>query len=200
MSNLFLQENIQQYLTDDITVTAGGGEYVLRNGLWSMDIRPRAYYDSGSGTWARTNNNGSAGAIHVLKGYFLPNTRYVFDFWIDADDDYYNDTVKWFAAGMTIKYTDNSTASLAVTGGDGVGFQHKIVVTPSNKSVSHLTVNYYSSMPTYYRADSYICPFDEIHLYKTGVLETQNITESLTGTKNSEIKPGSLLSTEIIEL
>lgn len=188
MGNIFLQENIQQYLTDGYQNSAGIGEYVLRNDVWSMDIRPKPYYTA------------NVGSNHVLDGFFQSNTRYIFDMWIDADDVYSSNANR--EAGIQIFYTDDSYTTCYVVGNQSspLGYQHKVVLSTSGKSVSHIRIRYSTSMPTYYRADSYICPFDETYLYKTGVLETQNITESLTGIKNSEIKPGGLLPTEIIEL
>ena len=199
MGNIFRQELIQQYVTDDYTPTAGIGEYVLRNGLWAMDIRPRPYYDNGNGTWAQTYNNGNARGKPVLEGYFT-SSRYVFDLWIDADDVISGD--HQYAGGLVVYYTDNTYAYLTVTGDNTnpIGFQHKFLITPTNKTVAHFRVSYSTSMPTFYRADSYICPLDEIKLHQTGVLDTQNITESLTGAKDFEIIQGNISPTEIIEL
>ena len=42
ISNIFTTENVAKYNTKGRT--AGIGEYVLRNGFWSMDIRPEPFY------------------------------------------------------------------------------------------------------------------------------------------------------------
>ena len=189
MSNIFLSETIQSYAK--YPDRRGHGEYMFHNGYWAMDIEPATFYKS-------TDEIKSS---HILQNEFILNTRYVFDMWIDTDAIVSGGSNK--IGGLQIYYTDGSTDQTCCPIGDQAnpkGYQHCHVITPANKSVDFLYAYYYTSNYCYFRADSYICPFDETYLYKTGVLETQNITESLTGIKNSEIKPGGLLPTEIIEL
>lgn len=188
MGNIFLSETVQSYAK--YPNNRGHGEYVFHNGYWAMNIEPATFYKASD----------EVKSSHILENEFLLNTRYVFDMWIDADALVSGGANR--PGGVTISYTDGSKYDFTVIGDSSslLGYQHKIFITPPNKTVDYITSYYYTTNYCYYRADSYICPFDETHLYKTGVLETQNITESLTGIKNSEIKPGGLLPTEIIEL
>lgn len=190
MSNIFLSETIQSYAKSPNA--RGHGEYVFHNGYWAMDIEPATFY----------KGSDEVKDAHVLSEEFIPNTRYVFDIWVDVDAIIYNDINR--PAGLRIFYTDGSSdsSSLITTGSHdpATGYQHLFYVSPSNKSVDYLTVYYWSSSYVYYRADSYICPLDEIQLYQTGVLNIQNTTESLSGIKDFEILHGNISSTKIIEI
>lgn len=189
MGNIFLSEIIQSYAKNPNA--RGHGEYIFHNGYWAMDIEPATFYKASD----------EVKSSRILQNEFIPNTRYVFEMWIDTDTCVSGGSNR--IAGLQVYYTDGTSSQALCPVGNSeepLGYQHCILISPAGKSVNYLYSYYYTSNYVYYRADSYICPFDEIYLYKTGVLETQNITESLTGTKNSEIKPGSLLPTEIIEL
>lgn len=67
--NIFTKENFSKYNTK--SRTAGIGEWSLRNGVWSMDVRPEPFYK---------NSYASTGSSGVLYDEFKPDTRYVFDF------------------------------------------------------------------------------------------------------------------------
>lgn len=162
MSNLFRSELIKNYNTKNRG--AGIGEDVLRNGVWSMDIRPEPFYQN--------LENSQSG---ILLNEFNSNIQYVIDMWIDVDDVIYNGNN--VAAGFTLRYSDNSTESFVFTGGNK-GFQHKKIITPSNKSVLKLEIYYYVSMPVYYRWDSYITPYNIPKITKQGILNTTNEIEN----------------------
>ena len=189
MSNIFLSEIIQSYAK--YPNNRGHGEYVFHNGYWAMDIEPATFYKA-------TDEIKSS---RILQNEFIPNTRYVFDMWIDTDAIVSGGSNR--LGGLMIYYTDGSGDQTCCPVGDQnnpKGYQHCFVITPANKSVNYLYAYYYTSNYVYFRADSYICPLDEIELHQTGVLNTQNITESLSGVKDFEILHGNISSTKIIEI
>lgn len=166
--NIFTTENIAKYNTKNRT--AGVGEYVLRNGFYSMDIRPEPFYQN----FTDANNNKIS---YILRNEFLPNTQYIIDLWIDGDDVVYNGNN--VACGLTLYYTDGSTNTTTVITGGSRGFQHKKYVTASGKSVRDFNVYYYTSSPVYYRADSYIIPLitNTTKIDKKGIFHTSDIIQ-----------------------
>ena len=162
--NIFRSEIIKKYNTKNRT--AGIGEYVLRNGIWCMDIRPEPFYKN-------IDNNTSG----ILFDEFILNTSYIIDMWIDVDDVVYNNNN--VAAGFTLYYTDNTTESFAYTGGgSNSGFHHKKIITPITKSIKSLEIYYYTSSPVYYRWDSYIVPVETLNINKQGQILTAQTIEN----------------------
>ena len=189
MGNIFLSEIIQSYAKNPNA--RGHGEYIYHNGYWAMDIEPATFYRASD----------TPTSSHILENEFISNTRYVFDMWIDTDTVVSGGNN--VAGGLAVYYTDGTVDyTLRPVGNNTapLGYQHCVFVSNASKSVAYMTSYYYTSTYVYYRADSYICPLDEIKLYKTGVFDVQNITESLTGTKNFEMVSGDISPTEIIEL
>jgi len=74
-----------------------------------MNIRPEPFY--------KNLENEASG---LLLEEFLPNTQYIFDIWIDADDVVYGG--KNVGSGFTIHYTDNSSNTSFIKTGGGLGF------------------------------------------------------------------------------
>ena len=184
MSNIFKTELIQPYAYN--FSSTGHGELVKHDGYWSINLEPNKFY------------NGSQSPI--LQNEFYPNTQYLFDMWIDGDLTVYQDINR--PAGLTIIYTDDSTYSFVITGSasNPKGYQHIVYVTPSNKSVKCINTYYFTSFPTYYRIDSFIIPVSNVQFYKTGILESDNITEILSGTSKAGIQHGNIFANQFYEI
>ena len=182
--NIFKSEFITPFAKSGQTV--GIGEIVTHNNTYAMNIRPAPFYQN-------LENNTSG----ILKGYFKANTSYIFDMWIDADSVYSNNAYR--TGGFYIKYSDGTNDSTFLTlGGDGVGYQHKRLITPNNKTIDRLEIYYYASLDVFYRLDSYICPIDAFKINKTGNVDTTNIIENVTTAQIN--KSGSDYASEFIEL
>lgn len=186
MGNIFTTENVAKYNTR--SYSSGVGEYVLRNGVWAMDIRPAPFY----------KNYGEES--YILRNEFAPNTQYIIDLWIDGDDTIYNGNN--VACGLTLYYTDGTYNSTAViTGGSGIGFQHRVFVTDASKSVRDFNVYYYTSTPVYYRADSYVVPLtNNTNVTKNGILTSGDFTERAVATYPTKLGNGYVLANELIEI
>ena len=150
--NIFTYENVSPYRRSGTNTYVG--EWVQRNGEWAMQIAPSPFYTSPN-------------YHHVLENEFKPNTRYVFDIWFDTDDVIYNGNN---VAGGFVIYTPSGTridsGQFAVA--HTTGFKHVRFVTPSGTSVGYIGIYYYTSIPVYYRWDSYIVPYDTQKLAHTG--------------------------------
>ena len=186
--NIFTTENIAKYNTKG--ATAGIGEYTLRNGYWSMDIRPAPF-------WQNYETSKST----LLKDDFLPNTQYIIDLWIDGDDVIYNGSN--VACGLQLYYTDGTSNASAVITGGNKGFQHVQYVTNQNLSIDRLGVYYYVSQPVYYRADSFITPlYNTTAINKTGIINSGEIKEQsiLTNNFSTKLGKGYINANNIIEI
>lgn len=181
--NIFTTENVAKYNTKN--ATEGIGEYVLRNGVWAMCIKPAPFY-----------GNYEAGKGVLLKSEFEPNTQYIFDLWIDGDDTIYQSEYR--RCGFRIHYTDGTnTDDGTVVGGSGVGFQHTKFVTNSSKSVDRIEVYYYTNLPAYYRADSYITPLANTStILKSGIVQTGEFSEA----QSASIGKGYINAPDFIEI
>ena len=183
--NIFTTENIAKYNTKG--ATSGVGEYVLRNGVWTMNIKPAPFYQ----------NFGTSS--YILKDEFVANTQYIIDFWIDTDDVIYND--KNIIGGIRLWYTDDTKNESAMVIGGNKGFQHIRYVTDITKSVSRLQVYYGTNSPVYYRADSRVVPLsNQSNVYKTGIAYSTEFTEYVNGLDNAKIGKGYMLSNQFYEL
>lgn len=167
MSNIFRSELIMPYRK---SAGVGTGEISVYAGENAIVLKPAPFYQN--------LNNGTRSAI--LDNEIQPNTQYLIDMWINADDAIYNDQYR--SGGLVIYYDDGtSTTTFRVTGGDGVGFQHKRLITPAGKTISRINVYYGYNLPIYYRWDSCIVPITSINTTKQGQLnhaeciENQNI-------------------------
>ena len=164
MENIFRSELIQKYRK---TVITGTGEITDWNGEPCISITPAPFY----------KNLDSGNTSAILRDEFLPNTQYIFDLWVDYDGSYASNAYR--QGGLTVYYTDdtNSGGILRGTGGDGVGFQHKKLITPAGKSVKYVNVYYGYNVPVYYRLDSYICPVSTLNINKQGQIATTTTVE-----------------------
>lgn len=182
-SNIFRSELIMPVAKAGYTTRIG--EIVEHNGYYAMNIAPAPFY-----------KNISDSVSGILQGYFYTNTSYIFDLWIDVDSVIYNG--ENVPGGLRIVFTDGSSDSSFVFTGGNKGWQHKKIITPSNKSIDRLEIYYYTTTDVFYRLDSYICPISSTKIIKQGILNTANITE------NSEIasiyKGGSIYSSKFIEM
>ena len=184
--NIFTNENISKYNTKPRY--AGVGEYVRRNGVWAMDIRPEPFY----------KNYGEES--YILRNEFISNTQYLIDLWIDADDVIYDGVYR--ACGLRLYYTDGTyDDSAVVTGASGRGFQHIQYVTNKSKSVRDFNVYYSTSISVYYRADSRIIPLSNTSsINKCGVTDSTEFTEYIDGLDNAKIGKGYILAKQLYEL
>lgn len=162
MSNIFRSELIQKYNTKNRA--AGIGEWTKRNGVWAMDIRPEPFY--------KNLDNSTVGGI--LRDEFTSGVRYIADLWIDVDDVIYNSNN--VAAGLYIKYSDGTNEEFVFTG-PNKGWNHKKLITNASKTVNRLEIYYYTSMPVYYRWDSYIIPINNQEITNNGQIKTNSIVE-----------------------
>ena len=163
MSNIFTTENIQ--LFSKFGPVTGTGEWVMRNGIPCMNIRPAPFYKN-------LDNETTSG---ILKDYFSNNTSYIIDLWIDTDDVIYNNNN--VAGGLTVIYTDGSAESFTFVGGNK-GFQHKKIITPNTKTIKLLDIYYSVSIDVFYRWDSYITEFTTQNINKQGQINVPNLIEN----------------------
>ena len=190
MGNIFTTENISKYNTKG--ATEGVGEYILRNGFWSLRLKPAPFYqnytiDDTKYSW-------------LLKYDFQPNTQYIVDLWIDVDEVVYQE--KNVSGGLYLVYTDGSSNATPVIIGGNMGFQHINFVSDASKSVSHFYVSYYVNKFVYYRADSYVAPLSNTtKINKQGILESSIINErDVISSEPLKYGKGYILSNEIIEI
>ena len=139
-----------------------------------MNIRPKPFYKN------ETNEEGttiSAG----LRSEFVPNTQYIFNLWIDADDSI-NSSGSYKAQGMNIFYTDGTNKTLYVTGNANLpGFQHKFFITPADKSVDYIYIYYGLDVEAYYRYDSFIIPIQSPpSLNRHGVFNSELFLDNIS--------------------
>ena len=154
--NIFTTENISKYAKSGYTT--GIGEWVQRNGIWSMAINPSRFWDTTNKTFLR-----------VLANEFIENTQYVVNIYVDVDDN-------TSYGGIRVYYTDNTYVNLSATT-DESGFQFKYLVTDSSKSVRNIAINYNNAVNSYYRWDSYIMPFSSLSITKQNQLLSGNLIE-----------------------
>ena len=182
--NLFTTENIMPYRFNT-AATTNVGEWHVRNGENAISLTPSPYY------------NGSYS--YILHNEFKPNTRYMFDFWMDTDDVIYQDINR--DGGIQVRYTDGTSYTLTSVGAHGSGgtrgFVHKRYISDAGKSVSGFTIYYYVSIPVYYRWDSSITEYEDISVTKTGVARDGILKENAT--THSHTKGGMINTNLIIE-
>lgn len=167
--NIFTPENMKKYLYSTGSTT-NIGEFVDRNGVAAMRLSPAPYY----------NANYNPQSAYLFADEFKPNTQYIFDLWIDADDVIYQDVNR--AAGLYAVYSDGTSNAILHTGTHGsggtTGFVHKRYITTPGKTLSGVTVYYWTSVPPYYRWDSSITEYTNTSVEKTGVLDTGILKEN----------------------
>ena len=180
-SNLFRSELIMPWAKTNRTRI---GEIVSHNDTYALNIAPEPFY-----------KNISDSISGALDGMFIQNTSYIFDMWIDTDSVISNNNNG--QGGMVIRYSDNSTDSTFVFLGGNKGYQHKVLITPSNKTIQRLEFYYYTSTDVFYRIDSCICPLSNLKLHKTGIFEGTNLLEE---TNTKLIKNALIETNQLIEI
>ena len=128
----------------------------------------------------------------------MQNTQYLFDLWVDGDYST-NDSNGWSTGGIQVTYTDGtSSTALLVTGGDGLGYQHKRLISDAGKTIKKLNIRYGYNKPVYYRWDSYIVPLTTENINKQGQLITSHLIEN-TENYTSFLKGGSVRCDQFYE-
>lgn len=160
--------------------TFGTGEWELRNGVWSMRVSPAPFW-GGSETYGDPQFKGA------LRGRFAANTQYMFNFYADADNSYYDVLDINVPGGFTIVYTDNTREGLLFSGNikSPIGWQHISFVSDPSKTIDALGVYYYTNTPIYYRYDSYISPVVKNNFDKQGIVTTATLSEEYDSKKSS---------------
>lgn len=182
--NIWRSELIISYRRSGVSLTTDGiGEWTTRNGENAIKMTPTRFY--GSSTYQ-----------HILENEFISNTRYLFNFWLDTDDQYHNST--YGISGIRIWYSDGTRDDtlLSTSSSSPRGWQLKRYITKADKSVSYLTIYYGYNDPNYFRWDSYVMPIDETNITKAGQLHT-HIAESYD--KTSIVKGGGTDTNQIYE-
>ena len=172
--NIWTSENIMKYW--DGTSSIAKGEWTKRNGENAISIQPNNFHDGNS--------------IQIFKDEFLPNTQYVISLYIDADDVVYNGNN--VSGGMSVTYTDGSVVHLSVIGSktSPKGWQHQLLFTDPNKSVAYMSSYYYTSIPVYYRWDSFVIPSHESKLLSNGVFNISNLNNN----SSASIQKGGIIN------
>ncbi len=157
--NIWTSENIMKYW--DGTSSTAKGEWTVRNGEPAISIQPNNFHQNSA-------------YIQIFKDEFLPNTQYAISLWMDVDDVIYNGNN--VPGGMNIYYTDGTSATLIFTGNktNPKGWQNILFFTDASKSVAYMASHYYTSIPVYYRWDSYITPMQTPSIEQNGVIHGEN--------------------------
>lgn len=166
--NLLTTENLFNGRVNT-SATTNVGEIVNRNGYLAYRLGPDAFWSGDAST-----------SKNICKGQFQSG-QYVFDIWIDVDDIYYSGNNSWVPGGLEIYYTDSSTDYVTASASSTQGrssFQHIIVKSNANKTISGLGVYYYIGTPSYIRCDSVICKVSSyVKIKKNNVLSNAQIIE-----------------------
>ena len=177
--NIWTSENIMKYW--DGTSATAKGEWTVRNGENAISIQPNNFHQNSA-------------SIQIFKDEFLPNTQYVINLWMDVDDVVYNGNN--VAGGMSVVYTDGSVTHLSPVGNktSPKGWQNKLLFTDASKSVAYMASYYYTSIPVYYRWDSYVMPVDMPSVNKTGVFNVESLISLYNTEDSAEISRSGAIS------
>lgn len=177
--NIWTSENIMKYW--DGTSAKAKGEWDIRNGENAISIQPNNFHQNSA-------------SIQIFKDEFLPNTQYAISLYMDVDDVVSGG--KNVGAGMSVVYTDGTAANLTCVGNkeEPKGWQHKFLVTDATKSVKCMTSYYYTSIPVYYRWDSYVIPVDTPSVNKTGVFNVESLISLYNIEDSAEISRSGAIS------
>ena len=161
--NIWTSENIMKYW--DGTSSTAKGEWTKRNGENAISIQPNNFHQNSA-------------SIQIFKDEFVPNTQYIISLYMDVDDVVYNGNN--VGGGMSVTYTDGSTVDLNLIGNktSPKGWQHRLLFTDPNKSVAYMSSYYYTSIPVYYRWDSFVIPYHESKLLSNGVFNISNLNNN----------------------
>lgn len=190
MENIFRSELIATYAR----TTGNIGQVVERNGVGALCISPSPLY------FGTDTDENKAKTCGILGNEFKPNTQYVIDLWIDADDIYYANISDNVPGGLILRYTDGSYQYLYVKGNQSspIGWQHVRCITDASKSIQGFSVYYYINTPAYYRWDSSITEYKTPEVTEVGILETGTLTEN-SDTLNI-VEGGIIQSSDFIEI
>lgn len=187
--NLLKYENCLKYTNPANTSTRG--KIVMRNGTPAMAFKATDTYPA---TYS-----------HMLEGFFKENTRYIFGFWLDTDDMVYNGTNR--SGGFYVDYTDGTHSvysDLTVIGDASTpkGFQHKLYISTSGKSVKKIRIYYDIGTTFYLRGDSFITEIGDTDISKTGIVDTGQFIEGTEGSLDAQaiIYRGGMESNSITEI
>ena len=162
--NIFLT-NLSKYNKNGTGQSAGNGNWTYRNGILCRDIRPASFYKN----WNSGQDSG------ILWEEIVPNKTYVFDVWINTDDVISGGSN--VLGGMCVHTKNDSEwggVLYFVHVGGNLGFVHYRGTFVSD-DVTRLVVYYYTSMPTYYRWDSYLCLAENEQVCKNGLVNISNL-------------------------
>lgn len=192
--NLLKYENCLKYTNPANTSTRG--KIVMRNGTPAMAFQPTDTY------FGTANDRGK-----LLYGFFKENTQYLFDLWLDNDEAVDNSGNAYWT-GFKVIYTDGTENSYetqakgANTGYTPIGFQHKVFISPPNKSIKSLRITYNYNKLQYVRADSTITEVSNTKISKTGIVDTGQFIEGTEGSLDAQaiIYKGEMESNSITEI
>ncbi len=190
MNNILTPEALKKYANR----TTYSGEWVKRNGVWSMCISPQTFY---YGTDTEENKKKSHG---VLSEEINPKKRYLLDLWIDSDDIFYSGVNDNVPGGIGVLYSDG-TSHTYVTVGDKSnpkGFQHLRLITEKD-FYNGFNIYYYVATPAYYRWDSSITEITDTDINKQGIINTGILSDN---SESMQINNGGggIYTSEFIEL
>ena len=176
--NIWTSENIMKYW--DGTSTTARGEWTKRNGENAIAIQPNNFYEN-------------AAYIKIFKDELLPNVRYVVCLHIDSDDVVYNGTN--VGGGVILHYTDGTQIYLSPTGSktSPKGWQSYYHVTDPSKSLDHISSYYYTSVPVYYRWDSFIIPYNELQVQQQGIANINNLQNNYVKIDPASVREGGVI-------
>ena len=175
--NLFTSENIQKYKLNN---SSGHGEWIKHNGENAIGIAPNRFYSNET-------------YVKVLENEFQPNTQYIFNLYIDTD--HVVSSGKNVVGGIRVYYTDNTVTNLTATGDQTnlKGWQNIYLISNPAKSVSHITIYYYTGARVPYRWDSYIGPLQTAQVEQPGLFNTGTLINNYN-TNPASIQKGGIIN------
>lgn len=169
MNNIFTPEALKKYSSG----TYGIGEWVKRNGIWSMRISPASFYYKVDTEENKKKTHG------VLSEEINPKKRYLLDLWIDSDDIFYSGVNDNVPGGIGVLYSDGSSHTYTTIGNKSnpKGFQHLRLITEKD-FYNGFNIYYYINTPAYYRWDSSITEIIDTDINKQGIINTGILSDN----------------------
>lgn len=175
--NIWTSENFAKYKLNN---SSGCGEWIIHNGENAIGLSPARFYSNST-------------YVKVLEEEFVPNTQYVFNLYLDADQVVYKGNNVY--VGIQIHYTDGTKETL-IKKGDQTnlkGWQNIFFVTDITKSVSHITIYYYTSTIVPYRWDSYVGPLQTAQVEQSGLFNIGTLQSNYNINDTASIQKGGIL-------
>lgn len=171
--------------------TSGNGTLELRRGVPAYGLEASAYWYADDKP--ATNS--------ILKGQFKPNTQYYFDLYMDVDSMWYSGESKYVPGGLTLLYTDNTTANITATSVSGTSqWQRVQFYSQPNKTIYGLGVYYWIGTRWYLRWDSSVSAVSSPQIQETYTIQTTHADE-ITYTGNAMLHDsGTVVGRNIIEI